>query len=57
MNVSRVFSRRCGGESINPIAVGAFVRQSALDQPVEDAIERYAIKRRLAQRQFDLVMS
>lgn len=40
----------------NATRIGTLVRQSGLDQPVENTIERDAIKRPGAKGQFDVVM-
>lgn len=40
----------------NPARVGIFVRQPAIDKPVENAIEGHPVERRGAERQFDLVV-
>src|SRR5664279_444416 len=56
MHVHRMLSGRCGRKPVDPVVIRTFVCQPALDQPIEDTIEGHAVERRLAQRQFNLVM-
>ncbi len=56
MNVCRMLSSRSGRKAKHPMGVRILVCQSALDQPVKDTIEGYAVKRQSTQSQLDLVV-
>lgn len=51
-----MLSSRGGRKAKHPLSVRILVRQSALDQPVQDAIEGYTVERQGPQSQFDLVV-
>ena len=43
MHVRRVLAGGGGGKTENPAGIGVAVRQTVLDEPVEDAVERHAV--------------
>jgi len=51
-----MLSRRCRRETEDTARIGAFVRQSAVDEPVEHTVQRHPIKSHITQPDFDFTM-
>lgn len=57
MDVLRVLAFRRGGKAEHAVGVGVLVRQATFNQPVEDAVKRYAIQCQLSKCLLDLVVT
>lgn len=54
MHVGRVLPQRGRGEAEHAAGIGAAMRQTAVDEPVEHPVQRHPIKRHVAQPGLDL---
>ena len=56
MHMRRMFPESCRRKAENPAGIGALVRQSAVDEPVENPVQGHPIQCHAAQLRFDFGM-